>query len=160
MEILKKNVELSEVLGCYERENQGSESFVWARGYLSKKSLESGGKWVLAILDSDEIRNIMLPDHRHPAENPNILIPKPGMTVAAAAGRVRDITQETGLCWDNISFHKGRDFSLVHVFLQRQNGGLLNLDGLHRLLAWELVGKEENVAAYIVGMPETIVNVV
>jgi hypothetical protein len=65
MKILKKDVELDEVLSCYDRENQGSASFAWARGYLSQKSRESGGKWVLAVLDMEEIRgDVMLPDHR------------------------------------------------------------------------------------------------
>jgi Family of unknown function (DUF6309) len=151
MKILKKNVELDEVLSCYDRENQGAASFVWARNYLSQKSRERGGKWVLAVLDKAEIRDVMLPDHRHPRENPNLLIPKPGMTVSAGAARVKDVTQETGPCWDNIHSHKERDFSQVHIFLRYQNGGFMNLDGLHRLLAWAVFEKTEEIPAYVVG---------
>jgi len=94
----------------------------------------------------------MLPDHRHPAENPDALIPKPGLIVQAAAARVQEVTLEMGLCWDNINSHKGRDFSQVHIFLQYENGGLLNLDGLHRLLAWAVFEKNVKIAAYIIGM--------
>jgi hypothetical protein len=125
MKILKKDVELDEVLSCYDRENQGSASFAWARDYLSRKSHESGDRWTLVLLSREDILNIMLPDHRHPAENPNVLIPKAGMTVSAAALRVRDVTQEIGLCWENIHSHKDRDFSQLHIFLQYQDGGLM-----------------------------------
>src|SRR5580658_7425382 len=60
MKILNQNVPLDEVLGCYDRENQGSASFVWARGYLAEKSRECGGNWTLVLLSTDEVSNIML----------------------------------------------------------------------------------------------------
>ena len=107
------------------------------------------------LLSREDILNIMLPDHRHPAENPNVLIPKAGMTVSAAAARVRDITQEIGLCWENIHSHKDRDFSQLRIFLQYQDGGLMNLDGLHRLLAWVTFEKSEDIPGYVVGLPRT-----
>ncbi len=156
METLKKDVELKEVLSCYERENRGSASFDYTGGLLAHVDREIGGGWTLVLLSRADILNIMLPDHRHPAENPSFLIPKPGMTVSAAAGRVRDITQETGLCWENIQSHKDRDFSQVHIFLQYQDGGFMNLDGLHRLLAWVIFEKtEEMIPAYVIGLPQT-----
>jgi hypothetical protein len=161
MKILKKDVELDEALSCYDRENQGSAtnresaSFRWARGYLAQKSLEVGGKWTLVLLSTQDILNIMLPDHRHPRENLVELIPKPGMLVSAAAERVRELTQETGLCWENIYSHKERDFSEAHIFLKYQNGGFMNLDGLHRLLAWVLFEKTDEVPAYVIGSPQT-----
>ncbi len=153
MEILKKDVELKEVLSCYERKNQGSRSFDYARGLLAQADRDVGGGWTLVLLSKGDILNIMLPDHRHPTENPNVLIPKPGMVVSAAAARVRELTQETGLCWENIHSHKDRDFSQVHIFLRFQDGGLKNLDGLHRLLAWVIFEREEEIAAYVVGWP-------
>ena len=107
------------------------------------------------LLSREDILNIMLPDHRHPAENPNALIPKAGMTVSAAALGVRDITQEIGLCWENIHSHKDREFSQLHIFLQYQDGGLMNLDGLHRLLAWVIFEKSEDIPGYAVGLPRT-----
>lgn len=152
MEILKKDVELNEALSCYERENQGSANFEYAKGLLAQKSRESGDRWTLVLLSKEDILNIMLPDHRHPAGNANALIPKPGLTVSAAAGRVKDTTQETGCCWKNILFHKDRDFSQVHIFLQYQNGGFMNLDGLHRLLAWVIFEKTEKIPAYVIGL--------
>ena len=159
MKTLKKDVEIEEVLECYDRENQGSAtnresaSFRWARGYLAQKSLEAGGKWTLVLLSKEEVPNIMLPDHRHPRENPKILIPNQGMTVSEAAARVPEITQQAGECWENIESHKDRDFSQVHIFLQHQNGGFMNLDGLHRLLAWVIFRKTEDIPAYVLGWP-------
>lgn len=155
MRIVKEDVELTEVLSCYERENQGSASFEYAKGLLTQRSHESGGRWTLVRLSKDDILNIMLPGHRHPVENPNVLIPEPGMTASAAAGRVRVITQETGLCWENIHSHIDRDFSRVHLFLQYQNGGFMNLDGLHRLLAWVIFEKTEEIPAYVIGLAPT-----
>jgi len=153
MEILKKDVELNEVLSCYERENQGSASFEYAKGLLAHADRDAGGGWTLVLFSRAEILDIMLPDHRHPRENQNVLIPKPGMTVSTAAARVKDITQEKGLCWENIHSHKDRDFSQVHIFLQYQNGVFMNLDGLHRLLAWAVFEKREEIGAYVAGFP-------
>jgi hypothetical protein len=153
MRILKKEVQLAEALDCYDCENQGSASFDWARGYLAQKSHESGSNWTLVLLSKDEIPDIILPDHRHPRENPNVLIPNPGLRVSAAAARVNDVTQRTGECWENIRFHKERDFGAAHVFLQNRPEGLLNLDGLHRLLAWAVFEKTDDIQAYVLGLP-------
>jgi hypothetical protein len=158
MKTLKKDVQIEEVLECYDHENQGSTtnresaSFRWARGYLAQKSLEVGGKWTLVLLSKEEIPKIMLPNHRHPRENPKILIQNLGMTVSEAAARVPEITEQAGECWENIESHKDRDFSQVHIFLQYQNDGFLNLDGLHRLLAWVIFEKKEEIAAYVAGV--------
>ena len=78
-----------------QHENRGSASFDYTGGLLAHVDREIGGGWTLVLLSRADILNIMLPDHPHPAENPSVLIPKPGMTVSAAAGRIRDITQET-----------------------------------------------------------------
>ena len=153
METLKKDVELNEVLSCHERENQGSESFQYAVDLLMQKSHESGGGWTLVLLAREDILATILPHHRHPKNPAVVVIPQPGMAVAAAANKVKDITQEAGPCWENIRSHKDRDFSQVHVFLQYQNGGFMNLDGLHRLLAWVIFEKTEEIAGYVIGLP-------
>jgi hypothetical protein len=49
---------------------------------------------------------------------------------------------------------KNRDFSQVHIFLQYHKGGYMNLDGLHRLLAWAVFEKTEEIPAYVLGWPE------
>jgi hypothetical protein len=149
MEILKKDIELSEALSCFERENQGSASFGYAVELLTRKSNESGGRWTLVLLSREEILNIKLPRHLHR----RVLIPRP-MLVSTVAERVRKLTREAGICWENIYSHKNRDFSQVHIFLQYHKGGFMNLDGLHRLLAWAVFEKTEEISAYVLGWPE------
>jgi hypothetical protein len=151
MRVLKEAT-FEEVLSCHDRKNLGSASFVYTADQLRTADKEVGGRWTLATLSREDTLNIMLPTHRHPAENPDELIPKPGLTVSVAAGRVRELTRETGLCWENIHFHKALDFSQNHVFLKFENGGLKHLDGLHRLLAWAVFDKKEEVLAYVAGV--------
>jgi hypothetical protein len=52
MKTLKKDVELKDVLSCYERENQGSKSFDYARGLLAPAD-EEGTNRVLYKLQAD-----------------------------------------------------------------------------------------------------------
>jgi hypothetical protein len=151
MRVLKE-VTFDEVLSCHDRENLGSASFLYTAGQLRTADKEVGGRWTLVTLSREDILNIMLPDHRHPAANPDMLIPKPGLTVLGAAGRVRELTRETGLCWDNIHFHKDLDFSQTHIFLKCENGGLKHPDSLHRLLAWVVFEKKDEVPAYVAGV--------
>jgi hypothetical protein len=40
---------------------------------------------------------------------------------------------------------------VVHIFLRYRNGGFMNLDGLHSLLAWVIFEKSEEIPAYAVG---------
>ena len=151
MKVLTKAT-FDEVLNCHDHENLGSASFLYAAGQLRTADKEVGGMWTLVTLSREDILNIMLPDHRHPAENQDELIPKPGLTVSAAAARVREVTHEAGLCWDNIHSHKNLDFSQTHIFLKSETNGLKHLDGLHRLLAWVVFDKKEQVPAYIAGV--------
>ena len=94
----------------------------------------------------------MLPKHRHPSTNPNVLISEPWLAVSSAGARVRERTGETGECWDNIHSHKDRDFSQIHIFLKWQDGVLKHLDGLHRLLAYAVFDKADEVHAYVAGL--------
>jgi hypothetical protein len=144
-----EQVNFEDVLSCHERENVQSASFRYTDDQLRITDKDVGGRWTLVSLSRGDILNIMLPEHRHPAEN--VLIPKPGLVVSVAAERIRDLTRETGACWENILFHKGRDFSRTHIFLCFENGGLRHLDGLHRLLAWVIFEKKEELAAYVAG---------
>jgi len=59
--------------------------------------------------------------------------------------------KETAHCLENISSHKTRDVSRSHVFLKFEDGCLKHLDGLHRLLAWTLFEKDDEVPAYVAG---------
>jgi hypothetical protein len=156
MKVLKNDVQLAEVLSCYKLENLGSESFQYAVDLLTQKSHESGNRWTLLLLSKEDVLAIMLPDHRHPKNPAVVVIPPPGMAVASAAGRVRGVTQEAGPCWENIRSHQDRDFSKAHIFLRYQAGRFMNLDGLHRLLAWAVFERTEEIPAYVVGWQESM----
>jgi Family of unknown function (DUF6309) len=149
MNVLKESVAFEEILSCFARENRGSKSFKYTEDLL-KKAI--GDSWSLVRLSRPDILKIKLPHHRHPPEI--TLIPNQGMVLAEAAETVRELTRETGPCWDNILFHKGRDLSQTHIFLKVQGSGLEDLDGLHRLLAWAIFDMANEIPAYVAGWQE------
>jgi hypothetical protein len=154
VEILEETVAFNEVLGRFECENRESKSLDWARDELVKANAETGASWTLVLLSRENILSIMLPNHCHP---PQItIIPKMGLDVAAAAVTIKDSTHETGECWENIQSNKNRDFSQTCVFLRFRDGRLWHIDGLHRLLAWVIFEKTEEINAYVVGLRESI----
>lgn len=154
MEILEETVAFNEVLGRFECENRESKSLLWARDELVKANGDTGISWTLVLLSREDILRIMLPHHCHP---PQItLIPQMGFDVAEAAVTIKDSTRETGECWENIQAHKDRDFSQTCVFLKFRDGRLWHIDGLHRLLAWVIFKKTEEINAYVVGLREQI----
>jgi hypothetical protein len=153
---VSKQVNFEEVLNCYKSENLLSKSFEYADGLLRTADGEVGGRWTLVGISRGEILNIMLPEHRHPPGE--VVIPKSGLAVSAAAERIKDRTRETGECWENILSHKDRDFSRTHIFLRYENGGLRHLDGLHRLLAWVIFEKKEEPPAYVAGVLPVLSN--
>src|SRR6266404_6634788 len=146
MRVLKK-VQFEEVLACYHLENVGSKSLDWAAARLKEADRNGAGAWTLEMLSRKDILNIVLPHHLRCGVE---LIPESGLTVSAAAVKVRGLTGETGACWENIASHKDRDFSQTHIFLEIENRTLKHLDGLHRLLAWVLFEKQEELPTYIV----------
>lgn len=148
MKTLKERVTFEEVISRYENENRDSRSFTWARGRLENANEATGSSWTLVLLAREEILKVMLPEHRHPSDL--TIIPKPGLSVAAAAKTIKGVTQETGECWENIRSHKGRDFSQGRIFLELHGDVFTHIDGLHRLLAWVTFEKKEEIAAYIV----------
>jgi hypothetical protein len=154
MKILEKTVAFDEVLGQFEGENRESKSFTWAKDELLKLNAKAGITWTLVLLSHEDILDIMLPHHRHP---PQItLIPAHGLDIAAAAVKIKNSTRETGECWDNIYSHKDRDFFQTRVFLEFRDGRFWHIDGLHRLLAWVIFEKTDEIHAYVAGLPEPI----
>lgn len=148
-----RQASFDEVLSCYVRENgqenNRSDSFDYTVGLLKTANGEVSGSWTLASLSREDILNIMLPKHEHPLGT--VLIPETGLTVSAAAERIKALTHETGKCWENICSHKDRNPSEMHIFLRFENGGLRHLDGLHRLLAWVNFKRKEELPAYVAG---------
>jgi len=59
-------------------------------------------------------------------------------------------------CWERINKQKERDFSQMHIALESDNGILKHVDGVHRLLAYVLFDKDQEVPAYVAGaMPSS-----
>jgi hypothetical protein len=148
MRVLKDKVSFEEVLICFAGENQGSKSLSYANEYLMAANDEFGA-WTLVGLSRADILNIMLPKHTH--GNPSPLIPESWLAVSAVSARVKELTRETGECWDNIQSHKNRDFSQTHIFLKWQDRVLKHVDGLHRLVAYAMFDKKDEVLAYVAG---------
>jgi Family of unknown function (DUF6309) len=142
-----------------------------ARMCLEKATKRVQGKWAYVSLGAEDARNIVLPHHL--SEGGHLpLIPPTGMTVRAAANRIRRISAsvyavENPVCWKKLDYWRGRHESALflstvavdHADYHRvkvPRDGLVHLDGLHRLLAWELwrrFGSSRHpVYAYVAGL--------
>ena len=150
MRIVKQPVSYEgEVLRDYEAEHRGFEGYDIGLVYLRDANKRWQGRWSLVLLSATDIVNVSLPWHNHPIE----VIPRSGLSVSAAAGRVRQLPKEQmPNCWERISKIKDRDFSQMHLALQVENGILTHVDCLHRLLAYGLFVKNEDVLAYVAGL--------
>jgi hypothetical protein len=140
------DAKFEDVLACCQRENAGSTTLPWTIRELEKADRNGSGRWKLVMLSREDILRVVLPHHCRCGVE---LVPESGLTVLAAAATARAVTGETGECWNNIAFQKSRDFSQTHIFLKTENGGLSHLDGLHRLLAWVIFEKQEELHAYV-----------
>jgi hypothetical protein len=101
------------------------------------------------LLSSADIANVMLPSHNHPIE----VIPAPGLTVCEAAQKLKHLPKgQIPDCWERILGIKERDFSQMHIALEVENRILKHVDGVHRLLAFALFEKDQEVLAYVAGV--------
>jgi hypothetical protein len=95
----------------------------------------------------------MLPSHNHPIQG----IPPPGLSVSDAVHRLRQLPKDQiPECWKRISRIKERDFSLMHIALEVENGVFKHVDGVHRLLAYVLFDKDQEVLANVAGVMPAI----
>jgi len=173
-----QKVAFADVLRHFEQHHPVREGNMnaHARECMEKANDLVHGEWAYVRLDPEEAREIILPHHI--SEGGTLpLIPPTGMTVRAAADKIRQITLpvysvENPACWKKLDYWRGRygsplflsivtvdhpDYHQVTV----PDGGLVHLDGLHRLLAWDLSGRfdsfgaEGEVPAYVAGFPLT-----
>jgi hypothetical protein len=136
MKVLRE-VAFDEVQQCFRHENGDSKSFDWTNDRLTELSR---GEWRYVLLSKSDILNIVSPAHSHGWELES------GSTMLAAADRL----PHEGICWENVTSHRDRDFSTTHVFLKCEGDQLKHLDGFHRLLAWVIFDKEKEVPTYVV----------
>lgn len=150
MKIVKQPVSYEhEVLRDYESEHRGYPGYNIGLDYLREAHIRWEGKWSLVLVSAGEIANVVLPLHRHPIE----VIPRSGLSVSAAVQRLQLLPKEQMTeCWERISKIANRDFSQMHIALQIENGILKHVDGFHRLLAYGLSKKDQDLSAYVAGL--------
>jgi hypothetical protein len=73
--------------------------------------------------------------------------------VSAAVGRLRQLPKnQLSECWERISAWKERNFSQTHICLESEDGILKHVDGVHRLLAYALFERDQEVPAFVAGL--------
>ncbi|MFJ9952151.1 DUF6309 family protein [Kitasatospora sp. NPDC091207] len=127
------------------------------------------GSWGRVLLDRREVLDTVLPWHL--GEGGELeLVSTAGMTVAEAAARLRRIgdgyPRLNPSCGRKLSRQAGAPFTPVFLSTSaidstdyqglRRPDGLTHLDGLHRMIAWELYGRlvpGVEIEAYVAGLP-------
>lgn len=127
-------------------------------------------QWNKVLLGRQDILRVTLPWHI--SEGGNVkLVPKSGLTVEQAVKKLSSIkdryAKESPVCWNKIFRTDRTRFS--PIFLSTKaitapyyagyteleiKAGLVHLDGLHRMVAWELNGllaDSVQVEAYVAG---------
>jgi hypothetical protein len=149
MRIVKAAVPFDEILACYEVEHRGWEGYDIGLQYLHAANTRCQGRWALVLLSKTDIAGLMLPWHNHTIE----VIPQSGLSVPAAVERLKQLPKDQMPdCWERISKIGERDFSQMHIALEIENGILKHVDGVHRLLAYGLFQKDDEVPAYVAGL--------
>lgn len=152
----------------YDEEDE-SNSNDEAETHIRNAQLTLRGLWHRVLLEGTEVLDVVLPWHL--GEDGEVeLIPKTGLTVAAAASRLAaagaSYARTNPLCALKLARQTharprplflstravpGRDYEALTV-----RAGLIHLDGLHRMLAWELAGRlvpGRWIEAYVAGLP-------
>ncbi|MGH3932278.1 MAG: DUF6309 family protein, partial [Pseudonocardiaceae bacterium] len=125
------------------------------------------GQWSRVLLGRRDILGVMLPWHLSEGGSRE-LVPKSGLTVASAARRLRSESRQHAAanptCWGKLAWQQRSP--LTPLFLSTRaigtvdyedlsvKDGLTHLDGLHRMLAWELFDRlpeDDRIEAYVAG---------
>jgi Family of unknown function (DUF6309) len=170
MKMLKR-VSLDEVVAQFRSEHSADKAYEVNTNADAEISLayadELLHEWHKVLLTRSDVLRVILPWHESEDGNTK-LIPKSGLTVAQAVNKfaaVKDIYAiESPVCWNKIVrmgqsrftplFLSTKAIDTCHYNDLDMKEGLVHLDGLHRMLAWELHGRlAENmpIKAYIAG---------
>ncbi|MCX4967602.1 DUF6309 family protein [Streptomyces sp. NBC_00654] len=151
----------------YDR-NDEANSNDEAETHIRNAQSALGGRWHEVLLEGTEVLDVVLPWHL--GEDGDVeLIPRTGLTVAAAASRLAALgpsyARTNPLCGLKLArqIHAppralflstgavpGADYEELTV-----REGLIHLDGLHRMLAWQRAGQlvpGRWVKAYVAGL--------
>lgn len=123
------------------------------------------GEWRKALVRREDILNVILPWHIS-CGGKTELVPKSGMTVGQAAAKIAGMgeafARENPVCYQKLQ-RMGKQ-PLTPLFLStraiekddyrdlERKEGLVHIDGLHRMIAWELNGRlsgQVEVEAYV-----------
>lgn len=125
-----------------------------AEGHIRNAELLLPGRWHRVLLEGPEVREVVLPWHM--GEYGEVeLIPRTGMSVAAAADRLAKLgtpyARSNPLCASKLDWHSTAGRLPVYLSTRPVPGpdyasltvreGLIHLDGLHRMLAWARTGQ-------------------
>ncbi|MEV0685467.1 DUF6309 family protein [Nocardia sp. NPDC050378] len=170
MRIVGKS-DFTEVVEIYRGEHCAHGAEEGVRFREGEDNLRRGdalsGTWTRVRLSRADLTGVTLPWHLSEGGERE-LVPRTGLTVAQAAARVRteraDLLAANPVCTELITALA--DAPLTTVFLStapvdhsdyadlRADRGLFHLDGLHRMIAWELAGRlpeEETIDAIVAG---------
>lgn len=133
------------------------------------------GEWTRVLLGPRHLRGVVLPWHE--SEGGDIaLVPKTGLRVADAARRLgamrSDYSGKSPVCWRKLARVAGAPLSSIFLSVRAVTSedyadlyikeGLIHLDGLHRMIAWELDGllaEHGLVEAYIAGPRDSLASI-
>lgn len=126
------------------------------------------GRWAEVVIGREEVRSVVLPWHL--SEGGAIaLVPPSGRSVARAVEELRSVigryAAESPACWRKLERMRAAPWTPVYLSTEAIDApdyddldirrGLIHLDGLHRLVAWELHGlltDETEIVAYVAGV--------
>ncbi|MFD0350566.1 DUF6309 family protein [Kitasatospora aburaviensis] len=127
------------------------------------------GRWQAVLLSRADVLGVVLPWHTGEGGGYE-LVPPTGLTVGQTAARLRArpaaVYGANPVCAAKLSFLARSPLTPVYLSTRpvphsdyaavRACGALVHVDGLHRMLAWELAGclpREEALVAFLAGDP-------
>ncbi|MFE7528970.1 DUF6309 family protein [Kitasatospora sp. NPDC057542] len=163
-----------EVHAAYLRDHPVERAHEANSNVYGEESLERAGRipggWRRIRLSRADVLGVVLPWHL--SEGGELeLVPRSGLTVAEAAERVRAggaaWTAANPVCAAKLRLLRWAPFTPVYLSTApighpdygdlKVRSGLIHLDGLHRMLAWELAGRLPERAlldGYLAGDPQ------
>ncbi|MGW6121386.1 DUF6309 family protein [Nocardia sp. NPDC055165] len=150
--------DLAKVLAIYRDEHcaHGAEEGVRFREGEDnlRRGDELSGTWTRVLLSRADLAAVTLPWHLSEGGERE-LVPRTGLTVEQAAARLRteraDLAAANPVCTGLITALTEAPFTTVFLSAApaghsdyadlRAEEGLFHLDGLHRMIAWELAGR-------------------
>ncbi|MRH93579.1 hypothetical protein GFY24_40365 [Nocardia sp. SYP-A9097] len=145
------------------RAHEGNSNQDGAENLLRAQKLS--GTWSRVRLDRSEVLAVVLPWHLSEGGG-QPLVPRTGLTVGQAAERIRsggaEMARANPVCSAKLEWLSAAPMTPVYVSTRpvahsdyadlAVDTGLIHVDGLHRMIAWELSGRlDAGAEAYLAG---------